>query len=57
MESVELNMSELVGTDRRKIVEAIERAWKTPRVVDAARNPYGDGQAARRILSILTDGR
>lgn len=57
MESVELNMSELVGTDHRKIVDAIGRAWKEHRVVDAAHNPYGDGKAAGRIVSILANGR
>jgi UDP-N-acetylglucosamine 2-epimerase len=56
IESVELNFSELVGTNRRRIVEAVDRAWMAPRVVDAERNPYGDGQAASRILSILTNG-
>lgn len=56
MESVELRMSELVGTDRRRIVDAIDRAWREPRDVDAARNPYGDGQAASRIVSILMNG-
>ncbi len=55
-ESVEQGMSELVGTDREKIVEAVIRALRTPRTIEARQNPYGDGHAAERILRILTEG-
>jgi UDP-N-acetylglucosamine 2-epimerase (non-hydrolysing) len=57
MESVELGMSELVGTDRRKIVEAIDSAWRSPRPWNFAPNPYGDGHSADHILQILTTAR
>lgn len=56
MESVDLGISELAGADRARIVEAVDRQVRAPRAVDAGRNPYGDGQAADRILRILSGG-
>ncbi len=54
MESVNLGLSELVGTDVKKIVAAVENALhrpETPHAITA--NPYGDGHASERILKIL----
>jgi UDP-N-acetylglucosamine 2-epimerase (non-hydrolysing) len=56
LEGVAAGTARLVGTDERAIVEETAalltdggRDWRITR----ARNPYGDGQAARRILSTL----
>ena len=46
----------LVGTDPEKIVGETERLMGDPATYEAmsrAHNPYGDGQAARRIVDIL----
>jgi len=51
-EAVEAGLAELVGTDRERIVDRVsrlladERAQTPPRSYE---NPYGDGQASRRI--------
>lgn len=55
MESVRLGFSELVGVDRERIVEAVERRMKSPMLQFPQQNPYGDGHAAERILDILAD--
>ena len=55
MESVNLGMSELVGTDVAKILSAIERTIKGNIKHDLGANPYGDGHASEKILDILTD--
>jgi UDP-N-acetylglucosamine 2-epimerase (non-hydrolysing) len=55
MESVNLGMSELVGTDVAKILSAIERTIKGNINHDLGANPYGDGHASEKILDILTD--
>jgi len=47
---------ELVGTDRRRIFEAVKRLLTDRTAYDAmslAHNPYGDGSAARRVVEIL----
>jgi UDP-N-acetylglucosamine 2-epimerase (non-hydrolysing) len=56
MESVHLGLSELVGTDVKKIVAAARRAASGSALNAATVNPYGDGHAAKRILDILTNG-
>jgi len=53
MESVELGYSELVGTEKDRIVTALRKQIEQPRKVDAVHNPYGDGFASQRILDIL----
>ncbi|MBI3788207.1 MAG: UDP-N-acetylglucosamine 2-epimerase (non-hydrolyzing) [Ignavibacteriales bacterium] len=53
MESVHLGISELVGTNVEKIASAIEKQIQTPMNVVHHQNPYGDGSAAEKILSIL----
>ncbi|EJW09487.1 UDP-N-acetylglucosamine 2-epimerase [Rhodovulum sp. PH10] len=58
-EAVEAGTVKLVGTDRDRIFtavgEVIEDADAHARM-SQAHNPYGDGQAARRIADILTIG-
>ena len=54
MESVKLEMSELVGTDVAKILNAIQRTMESNRKHELGMNPYGDGHASERILDILT---
>jgi UDP-N-acetylglucosamine 2-epimerase len=53
MESVHLGISELVGTNRDKIVSATEKQIRSAALVSSERNPYGDGHAAEKILAIL----
>jgi UDP-N-acetylglucosamine 2-epimerase (non-hydrolysing) len=46
----------LVGTDRDKIFQGIKELFDNPESYQAmaqARNPYGDGQAAGRIVQVL----
>ena len=46
----------LVGTDRRKIFREMQDLLENPasyRTMAQARNPYGDGQAARRIVEVI----
>jgi UDP-N-acetylglucosamine 2-epimerase len=53
MESVNLGMSELVGTDVRKIIDAVKRSIDKKIRHDVKQNPYGDGHASEKILDIL----
>jgi UDP-N-acetylglucosamine 2-epimerase (non-hydrolysing) len=53
MESVTLKMSELVGTDVKKICAAVQRTIEGKIMYDVRQNPYGDGKASERILDIL----
>lgn len=53
-ECVELGSAALVGTDFNKIFEAVERLWRDPEIyrkMAVLNNPYGDGQAASRIVA------
>jgi len=46
----------LVGTDRRRIFQEVRELLENPtsyRAMSQARNPYGDGQAATRIVEVL----
>ncbi|MBN9364451.1 MULTISPECIES: UDP-N-acetylglucosamine 2-epimerase (non-hydrolyzing) [unclassified Devosia] len=55
-EAVAAGTVELVGTARRTIVERVGRVFHTSRLgasVSHRVNPYGDGQASRRIAAIL----
>jgi UDP-N-acetylglucosamine 2-epimerase (non-hydrolysing) len=60
-EGVEAGVCKLVGTTKEKIVRAATRILRSPKAHAAmatGRNPYGDGQSAKRILSaILADRR
>ena len=53
MESVHLGMSELVGTNVEKILNAVQRVVNGKIRHDVHQNPYGDGHASERILDIL----
>lgn len=55
-EAVEAGTARLVGTDTGTIVAAAEELLHNPAVYEAmanAHSPFGDGQAARRIVDIL----
>jgi UDP-N-acetylglucosamine 2-epimerase (non-hydrolysing) len=55
-EAVEAGAAALVGTDRARIVTAIQRLWHDEaayRQMQAAGNPFGDGLASRRIADLL----
>lgn len=55
-EAVEAGTVMLVGTDRTKIVEGVERVLLNSGVYKAmtrAHNPYGDGCAAERIINAI----
>ncbi len=54
MESVDLGISELVGTDVQKIVGAVSSHLGKTGEVSRKANPYGDGRASERILETLT---
>lgn len=59
-EAVEAGTVKLVGTDPDTIVAEVslllssESAWQT---MSRAHNPYGDGEACRRILDVLKENR
>ncbi|MCE2463947.1 MAG: UDP-N-acetylglucosamine 2-epimerase, partial [Dehalococcoidia bacterium] len=55
-EGVEAGAAELVGVDTDSILAATQRLLDDGDVyqsMSAVRNPYGDGQASRRIADIL----
>lgn len=51
-EAVNTGYSELVGTSTRKIIQAIKSAQDNSKITSNA-NPYGSGNSAEQILSIL----
>jgi UDP-N-acetylglucosamine 2-epimerase (non-hydrolysing) len=53
MESVQLGLSELVGTDKKKIFSAVQHSIATKLKHEVHQNPYGDGHASERILDVL----
>jgi len=56
-EAFRAGLAQLVGTDRASIVAAVSRLLTDPvayRSMIADENPYGDGQAAERIVEALT---
>jgi len=57
-EVIEAGAGRLVGTDTRRIVEEARTLLTSPdqyRSMSRARNPFGDGRAAERIVRILAD--
>jgi UDP-GlcNAc3NAcA epimerase len=53
VETVAAGANTMAGADRDRIITAAGRALAAPRL-DALPRPYGDGDAARRIVQILT---
>ena len=53
VESVNLGLSELVGTSPERIIDAISRRISEASQMSTTANPYGDGHAAERILERL----
>lgn len=59
-EAVDAGTVRLVGTDRARIVDEISAVLTSEArylAMSRAHNPYGDGRAAERILSIIRTGR
>jgi UDP-N-acetylglucosamine 2-epimerase (non-hydrolysing) len=57
-EGVAAGVARLVGTDPKRIIEEVSRLMDTPRLYRKmvhAVNPYGDGQAAQRIVKVLAE--
>jgi UDP-N-acetylglucosamine 2-epimerase (non-hydrolysing) len=57
-EAVEAGVARLVGTDRQRIIDNVRILLEDTaayRKMAAARNPYGDGHAADRIVRALTN--
>ncbi len=55
-EGITQGVAKLVGTDRQKIVDAVKRLNRDAKVYDRMAlggNPYGDGQASKRIVDWL----
>ncbi len=57
MESVNLGMSELVGTNVEKICTSVQHTIEGKIKYDIHKNPYGDGHASERIMDILMQGK
>ena len=57
-EGVQAGVLQLVGTHTQSIIQAVSRLLDDPGAYERmarAANPYGDGQAARRIVSALAE--
>ena len=54
MESVQLGITELVGTEKEKIVAAVSKRLSSQSDKLPKENPYGDGRASERILDVLS---
>ena len=55
-EAVEAGTVRLVGTDKAEIIQHVEGVMldsATYQSMSKAHNPYGDGQAAARIVSVI----
>jgi len=55
-EAITAGTAMLVGTDRTRIIEAVDRLLTDPeayRAMAVARNPFGDGHASERIVEAL----
>jgi len=56
-EAVEAGSAKVVGTDRKKIVEETSKlllSKKSYQKMSSAKNPYGDGKSAKRIVKIIS---
>ncbi|MEO1617085.1 MAG: UDP-N-acetylglucosamine 2-epimerase (non-hydrolyzing) [Planctomycetota bacterium] len=57
-EAVDAGLAELVGTDRQKIIDRVSHHLQVSRSgsgAAVAANPYGDGQAAKRIVDWMLE--
>jgi UDP-N-acetylglucosamine 2-epimerase (non-hydrolysing) len=57
-ELIQAGAGQLVGTKTASVVEAATRLLRDPAAYEAMqtdRNPFGDGRAAERIVSILVE--
>jgi len=55
-ELIEAGAGRLIGTDPLRIAAEIERLWREPslhQTMRTTRNPFGDGQASRRIADVI----
>ena len=58
-EAVEAGTVKLVGTSQEQIIQSVELLLNDPyeyQSMSAAHNPYGDGEATGRIISVLLEG-
>ena len=58
MESVELGLSKLIGTDKDDLIENVSKLLNDEseyKKMISGENPYGDGEAARKILDRIAD--
>ncbi len=53
-EAVEKGFAEVVGTNKKNILEALQRLVKKQKQLPAE-SPFGDGTAAKKIEKILSD--
>jgi UDP-N-acetylglucosamine 2-epimerase (non-hydrolysing) len=51
-EAIELGYSDLVGTKTSRIISAINKNIKDPKIRSRT-SPYGNGKASEKIFSIL----
>ncbi len=55
-EAVDAGTVELVGTDKKKIIEKVNELIKNNKFYEKmsrAHNPYGDGKASERIIKFI----
>ncbi len=58
MESVELGLSKLIGTDKDDLIDNVSKLLNDEseyKKMISDQNPYGDGEAARKILDCIAD--
>lgn len=55
-EALKAGTSILVGTDSRKIQEEVNGLIREGKVIKKVRNPFGDGNAAKRIVDVIVKG-
>ena len=58
MEGVEAGYAKLVGADKQKIIAEVSNILsqdKTSTRLDGAKNPYGDGKAAQKIATAISE--
>ena len=53
-EAVKAGFTEVVGTEKRKMLEAMEKILKDPKKLPE-KSPYGEGNASEKIVKILQE--